>query len=58
MADQDERIAELREALEGGKTDEEVAELLRGLGGKDAIVYGGMSFDEDFAKAHFLITAR
>jgi len=40
-----------------GCSPEEIAAYLAQLGGKDGIVEGGMCFDEEFAKAHFLVSA-
>ena len=39
------------------RSPEEIAAYLAQLGGKDGIVEGGMCFDEEFAKAHFLVSA-
>ena len=54
---QDERIPKLLGYAQDHNAAETVDFLEKTLGGKSGIVYGGISFSEDFAMAHFLIMA-
>merc|ERR1711865_615874 len=53
----DPRVGQLAEYIASGCSPEECAARLELLGAKDALVGGGLCFDEEFSLAYFLICA-
>ena len=53
--EEDTRISKLVDFVEKNSDPDAVVEFLEKMGGKSALVYGGICFNEEFSMAHFLI---